>query len=103
MLAIVAPGQGAQTPGFLAPWLVDQTFADRLNWLSTVAGLDLTYYGTEADAETIRDTAIAQPRFAMGEVAAKLLLDRIDARDAPARSVTLAPTMIVRNSVQHGV
>ena len=61
MLAIVAPGQGAQTPGFLAPWLVDQTFADRLNWLSTVAGLDLTYYGTEADAETIRDTAIAQP------------------------------------------
>ena len=48
-------------------------------------------------------TAIAQPRFAMGEVAAKLLLDRIDARDAPARSVTLAPTMIVRNSVQHGV
>lgn len=61
MLAIVAPGQGAQTPGFLAPWLEDRSFADRLNWLSTVAGLDLAHYGTEADAETIRDTAVAQP------------------------------------------
>ncbi len=61
MLAIVAPGQGAQTPGFLTPWLAEPQFADRLNWLSTVAGIDLAHYGTEADAETIRDTAIAQP------------------------------------------
>ncbi len=36
-------------------------FADRLTWLSAVAGLDLVRYGTVADAETIRDTAIAQP------------------------------------------
>ncbi|MBM9461729.1 acyltransferase domain-containing protein [Nocardioides sp. zg-536] len=61
MLVIVAPGQGAQTPGFLSPWLEDPTFATRLEWLSTVAGMDLAHYGTEADAETIRDTAIAQP------------------------------------------
>ncbi|HEY3003601.1 MAG TPA: ACP S-malonyltransferase, partial [Kribbellaceae bacterium] len=61
MLVMVAPGQGAQTPGFLAPWLEDPAFADRLNWLSAVAGLDLAHYGTEADADTIRDTAIAQP------------------------------------------
>ena len=61
MLAIVAPGQGAQTPGFLGPWLEVPTFADRLNWLSAVSSLDLRHYGTEADAETIRDTAIAQP------------------------------------------
>jgi [acyl-carrier-protein] S-malonyltransferase len=61
VLAIVAPGQGAQTPGFLTPWLAEPQFADRLNWLSTVAGIDLAFYGTEADAETIRDTAIAQP------------------------------------------
>lgn len=61
MLVVVAPGQGAQSPGFLAPWLEDEAFADRLNWLSAVAGLDLAHYGTEADAETIRDTAIAQP------------------------------------------
>jgi [acyl-carrier-protein] S-malonyltransferase len=61
VLVIVAPGQGAQTPGFLSPWLEDPTFASRFQWLSTVAGIDLAHYGTEADAETIRDTQIAQP------------------------------------------
>src|SRR3954463_13977 len=61
VLVIVAPGQGAQTPGFLSPWLEIPTCADRLTWLSAVAGLDLVHYGTEGDAETIRDTAVAQP------------------------------------------
>jgi len=61
VLVIVAPGQGAQSPGFLIPWLEDPVFASRLEWLSTVAGLDLAHYGTEADADTIRDTQIAQP------------------------------------------
>jgi [acyl-carrier-protein] S-malonyltransferase len=61
VLVIVAPGQGAQTPGFLTPWLEDPTFASRFEWLSTVAGLDLAHYGTQADAETIRETQIAQP------------------------------------------
>ena len=60
-----------QTPGFLAPWLEDEQFATRLQWLSTVAGLDLAHYGTEADADTIRDTKIAQPLLvATGLVAA---------------------------------
>lgn len=61
MLVIAAPGQGAQTPGFLSEWLTIDSFADRLRWLSAVVGLDLAHYGTGADAETIRDTAIAQP------------------------------------------
>ncbi|MDQ1641336.1 MAG: [acyl-carrier-protein] S-malonyltransferase [Actinomycetota bacterium] len=61
MLVIVAPGQGAQSPGFLAPWLELPHFADRLRWLSACAGVDLIHYGTEGDAEEIRDTAIAQP------------------------------------------
>ena len=61
MLVIVAPGQGAQTPGFLTPWLENPAFADRLTWLSAVSGLDLVHFGSEADAETIRDTAVAQP------------------------------------------
>jgi len=61
VLVIVAPGQGAQTPGFLTPWLEIPTFAERLVWLSAVSGMDLTHYGTEADADTIRDTAVAQP------------------------------------------
>ena len=71
MLVIVAPGQGAQTPGFLSPWLEDPTFASRLDWLSTVAGIDLAHHGTESDAETIRDTQVAQPLLvATGLVAA---------------------------------
>ena len=77
MLAIVAPGQGAQTPGFLGPWLTEPTFADRLGWLSAVSGVDLRHYGTEADAETIRDTAVAQPLLvAAGLLAALELFPR---------------------------
>jgi [acyl-carrier-protein] S-malonyltransferase len=61
VLVIVAPGQGAQAPGFLTPWLELPGFESRLRWLAAVADLDLVHYGTEADADTIRDTAIAQP------------------------------------------
>lgn len=61
MLVIVAPGQGAQSPGFLEPWLEDPVFRARFEWLSTVADIDLVEHGTESDAETIRDTQVAQP------------------------------------------
>ena len=74
VLIVVAPGQGAQSPGFLEPWLEDPAFAERLDWLGSVADLDLAHYGTKADAETIRDTAIAQPLLvATGLVAALAL------------------------------
>lgn len=66
---IAAPGQGAQTPGFLASWLEIDSFADRLDWLSAVSGLDLAHYGTKADADTIRDTAIAQPLLVAAAIA----------------------------------
>ncbi|MFF5935955.1 ACP S-malonyltransferase [Streptomyces sp. NPDC012508] len=61
MLVLVAPGQGAQTPGFLTPWLELPGAADRLAAWSEVIGLDLVHYGTNADADEIRDTAVAQP------------------------------------------
>src|SRR3954467_10475459 len=61
VLVIAAPGQGAQTPGFLNAWLELPGVADRLRWWSAVTGLDLIRYGTTADAEEIRDTAVAQP------------------------------------------
>ena len=61
MLAIIAPGQGSQTPGFLTPWLQDQRLRERLESWSDAIGLDLVHLGTEGDAETIRDTANAQP------------------------------------------
>jgi [acyl-carrier-protein] S-malonyltransferase len=61
VLVIACPGQGSQTPGFLTPWLEVKGFEDRLRWLSAVAGMDLLEHGTRSDAETIRDTAVAQP------------------------------------------
>ena len=74
VLIVVAPGQGAQSPGFLEPWLEEPSFAERLSWLGAVADLDLAHYGTVADADTIRDTAIAQPLLvATGLVAALAL------------------------------
>src|ERR1022692_3376880 len=61
MLIITAPGQGAQTPGFLAPWLEVPGVAERLGAASELAGCDLIRYGTTASADEIRDTAVAQP------------------------------------------
>ncbi|MGW0701183.1 ACP S-malonyltransferase [Streptomyces sp. NPDC002867] len=61
MLVLVAPGQGAQTPGFLTPWLELPGAADRIAAWSDAIGLDLAHYGTKADADEIRDTAVAQP------------------------------------------
>jgi len=70
VLLIAAPGQGAQTPGFLNTWLELPGVADRLTWWSAVAGLDLIRYGTTAGAEEIRDTAVAQPLLVAAALAA---------------------------------
>src|SRR5215472_9746768 len=72
MLVIAAPGQGAQTPGFLAPWLELPGFADRLRAWSELAGCDLIRSGTTADADEIRDTAVAQPLLVAAAIAAAL-------------------------------
>ncbi|MGI8880384.1 MAG: acyltransferase domain-containing protein [Jatrophihabitans sp.] len=71
MLAVLAPGQGSQTPGMLSPWLdlpgVEQQIAE----FSDLAGLDLRRLGTTADAAEIKDTAVTQPLIvALGLVAA---------------------------------
>ena len=78
MLALLAPGQGSQTPGMLSPWIVDTDTRQLLTTWSDAIDLDLVYLGTEADAEEIRDTANAQPLI----VAAGLLSARaLDADD----------------------
>lgn len=61
MLVIACPGQGSQTPGFFTPWLELPAFAEVIDVASSAAGLDLTTFGTISDADTIKDTAIAQP------------------------------------------
>lgn len=69
MIIAVFPGQGSQTPGFLAPWLELEGARDRLDAYSDLAEVDLVAAGTEWDAERIRDTRVAQPLI----VAASLL------------------------------
>lgn len=61
MIVIVCPGQGSQTPGFLDPWLSESSFRDQLTGISDAVGIDLVAHGTLSDADTIRDTAVAQP------------------------------------------
>ncbi len=74
MLVLVAPGQGAQTPGFLTDWLDLPGVRGALEAWSDAAGLDLIRYGTEADADEIRDTAVAQPLLVAASLASAYLL-----------------------------
>ncbi len=90
MLIITAPGQGAQTPGFLAPWLELPGVADRLGAASELTGCDLIKFGTTANADEIRDTAVAQPLLlgaaliAAGELAGGELAGAGGWREVPA-------------------
>ncbi len=61
MLAFIAPGQGAQTPGMLTPWIADPAAKLLLSQWSHEIELDLVRLGTTADADEIKDTANAQP------------------------------------------
>ena len=69
MLAIIAPGQGSQTPGMFNSWVTIPIFHELLSRWSMRIDLDLIRLGTSADAEEIKDTANAQPLI----VAASLL------------------------------
>jgi [acyl-carrier-protein] S-malonyltransferase len=73
MIIVVAPGQGSQTPGFLDPWLAVDGVREHLGALSDAAGVDLIAHGTRSDADTIRDTEIAQPLI----VAASIVTGRL--------------------------
>jgi [acyl-carrier-protein] S-malonyltransferase len=74
MLIITAPGQGAQTPGFLAPWLELPGVAERLGAASELAGCDLIRFGTTASADEIKDTAVAQPLLVAAAIVAAAAL-----------------------------
>ncbi|GAC1322937.1 MAG: ACP S-malonyltransferase [Mycobacteriales bacterium] len=78
MLAVIAPGQGAQTPGLLAPWLDLPDATAKLRWWSAVTGLDLVRLGTTADAAEIRDTAVAQPLLVAAGLLSATALDLHD-------------------------
>jgi len=74
LIALTCPGQGAQTPGFLSPWLELESFSQQIEKYSSILEMDLIHFGTEADAETIKDTKIAQPLIVAASMASYAVL-----------------------------
>jgi [acyl-carrier-protein] S-malonyltransferase len=79
VLIFTAPGQGAQTPGFLSPWLEIPGVADQIGGWSELAGRDLIRLGTSGTADEITDTAVAQPLLVAAALAVAGLLGEPDA------------------------
>jgi [acyl-carrier-protein] S-malonyltransferase len=79
VLILTAPGQGAQTPGFLSPWLELPGLADQLGAWSELAGRDLVRLGTAGSAEEITDTSVAQPLLVAAALAVAGLIGQVDA------------------------
>jgi malonyl CoA-acyl carrier protein transacylase len=61
VLAVLAPGQGAQKPGMLTDWLDLPGAESFFRWAGAIADADLLTLGTTGDAEAIKDTAVTQP------------------------------------------
>lgn len=89
MIAVFAPGQGAQTPGMLTPWLDVSGVAEQIGEFSAATGLDLMRLGTTASADEIKDTAVTQPLIvALGVIVAdRLGLDATAERVVAGHSV----------------
>ena len=88
MLAILAPGQGSQTPSMLTAWLEDAELKNLLTSYSSAINLDLERLGTVADADEIKDTANAQPLIvAASLISAHALGSDVDASFVAGHSV----------------
>jgi len=79
VLIFTAPGQGAQTPGFLSPWLELPGLAEQIGAWSELAGRDLIRLGTTGSAAEITDTSVAQPLLVAAALAVAGLLGEPDA------------------------
>jgi [acyl-carrier-protein] S-malonyltransferase len=89
MIVVVCPGQGSQTPGFLNPWLELPSFKASLLAMQEASGIDLVTHGTVSDADTIRDTAVAQPLIvAAGVATLAAMLDGKSAAEAGIAGVS---------------
>ncbi|MGI8761104.1 MAG: acyltransferase domain-containing protein [Jatrophihabitantaceae bacterium] len=113
MIAVLAPGQGSQSPGMLRPWLELPGVTEQVGEFGEAAGLDLLRLGTTADAEQIKDTAVTQPLLvALGViVAAQLGLESgervvaghsVGELTAAAVSGALTPTEAVALAARRG-
>lgn len=89
MIVVVCPGQGSQTPGFLAPWLEIPEFKSSIQLMQNASGIDLVSHGTISDSDTIRDTAVAQPLIvAAGVATMQTLLQGKSAHEAGIAGVS---------------
>jgi len=79
VIALLAPGQGSQSPGMLTPWLELPGAPERIAQWSAAAGIDLERLGTTATAEEITDTAVTQP---LVVASALLAYEELERRDA---------------------
>jgi [acyl-carrier-protein] S-malonyltransferase len=79
VLIFAAPGQGAQSPGFLSPWLEIPGLTEKFGTWSELAGRDLIRLGTTGSAEEITDTSVAQPLLVAAALAVAELLGEPDA------------------------
>lgn len=74
MIALTCPGQGAQTPGFLSPWLELDSFKTAIEQYSEILEMDLVHFGTNADADQIKETQVAQPLIVAASMASHAVL-----------------------------
>ena len=79
MRYLLCPGQGSQKPGFLKPWIENESFASLIGQYSEITGLDLIQLGTEATAEEIAETSITQPLIVAASIASArtIFIDQI--------------------------
>ena len=85
VLAVLAPGQGAQKPGMLADWLDLPGAESFFRWAGGIAGADLLTLGTTGDAEAIKDTAVTQPLVVAMSLFVARELGAVPEAGAPAR------------------
>lgn len=78
VLALLAPGQGSQTPGMLSPWLELPGADERIAAWSESIKLDLARLGTTATAEEITDTSVTQPLVVAATLLAYLEMTKRD-------------------------
>lgn len=64
VIAVLAPGQGAQVPGMLSAWLELPSVQEAMARYGDLVGMDLVGLGTSGTAAQITDTAVTQPLLA---------------------------------------
>jgi [acyl-carrier-protein] S-malonyltransferase len=96
VIALLAPGQGAQKPAMLTSWLELDGVQALLSGWSDAIGLDLIRLGTTADADEIKDTAITQPLI----VAASLVaFEELTKRTDVAKGVVPVDAVVAGHSI----